>query len=236
MRTKSDSLSDIGRHRQRNEDACYSNQQQGLFIIADGMGGHPAGNVASRLAVESLREYLESKASPEWRNDVPEQLQLALQHCHATVKNAGDSNLLWRRMGTTVAVLLIVKQMAFVANIGDSRIYLWRNHALRQCSKDDNPTDPSLFAGNLQGLSSLLTQAVGLETPPVAHQQKFRLQPADRLLLCTDGLSNLLTDDAIAQLLAEQQPTAQTCRKLVAAANDKGGYDNISVILVEMIE
>ena len=235
MRLKSDSLSDIGRIRKRNEDACYSDPQRGLFIIADGMDGHPAGTIASRLAVDTLQALLTTRGVLSSAQEIPKQIEQALQQTNRTVLQAGQSNPAWTRMGTTVAIAVIAAGQAFIANIGDSRIYLLRNGLLRQCSQDHNPTDPALFAGKVQNLSHLLTQAIGLEQTLEPSQQQFPVQPGDRLLLCTDGLSNMLSDPEISQLLQMDSPQ-NSCRQLIAAANNQGGHDNISVIVVDLVE
>lgn len=236
MLQKSDSLSDIGRLRKRNEDYCYSNPQLGLFIIADGMGGHPAGDVASRLAVETLRERLEARAALDNPEELPERLEQAFQQANQAVILAGQTNLHWHRMGTTASVAIVLKGQIFIANIGDSRIYLFQNGVLRQCSKDHNPTAPAIFDGKIQRQSNLLTQALGLDQPLDLYQQQLPLQPGDRLLLCTDGLNNLLSDSEIRRVLMQPEAPGETCKQLVLQANNKGGHDNISVIVVDIFD
>ncbi|HEY5673978.1 MAG TPA: PP2C family serine/threonine-protein phosphatase [Malonomonas sp.] len=233
MLLKSDSLSDIGRQRKRNEDCCYANPQTGLFIVADGMGGHPAGEVASKLAVETLREQLETAVALNHPEQLPERLEQALLQTSRTIIRAGQANPQWLRMGTTVAIAVIFEGQAYIANIGDSRIYLLRNGDLSQCSFDHNPTEPTLFRGRIQNLSSILTQALGIEQPLEPYQQQINLRAGDRLLLCTDGLNNMLSDADIRQLLQSTSPQ-QCCRRLVDQANNRGGLDNISVVVVDI--
>ena len=233
MLLTSDSLSDIGRQRKKNEDDYYSNPQTGLFIVADGMGGHPAGEVASKLAVATLRVQLETADfnNPE---QLTQRLGQALQHANRTIIRAGKENSLWKGMGTTAAITLIIRGQAFIANIGDSRIYVLHNGELRKCSIDHNPTEPVLLHGTAHNLSHLLTQALGIEQPLEPHLQHFAVHTGDRLLLCTDGLSNQLTDSTIGKLLNQPVPPAQICQQLVATANDRGGFDNITVTVVDI--
>ena len=235
MRLKSDQRSDVGRVRKRNEDCCYSNPQLGLFIIADGMGGHPAGDVASRLAVETLRKILEVREAFAKPQEIPQRLEQAFQQTNQVIISAGRSNSQWHNMGTTASAAVVSEGRAFTANVGDSRIYLLQNGSLRQCSKDHNPIGPALFDGKIQRLSNILTQAIGLDQPLDLYQQQFALQPGDRLLLCTDGLNNMLSDSEIRRVLIQSESPGETCKKLVRQANNQGGHDNISVIVVDIL-
>lgn len=234
MLLKSDSLSDIGRHRKRNEDACYHNAQAGLFLIADGMGGHPAGDVASHLAIESLRVQLERPNGCDDPEEIPLCLESAFRQANLTVRDAGQRNPKWTRMGTTASAAVIAEDRAFIANVGDSRIYLLHAGNLRQYSKDHNPTDARLFAGRRQNLANILTQAIGLEPAIEIYQQQFTVASGDRLLLCTDGLNNMLPDTEIQHLLNHAETPTDAGRQLVAAANSSGGYDNITVIVIDI--
>jgi protein phosphatase len=236
MLLKSDSLSDIGRYRTRNEDYCYSNPQRGVFIIADGMGGHPAGDIASRLAVETLQKTLEVREAFAKPEEIPQRLEHAFQLTNQVVISAGRSNSQWHNMGTTASIIIASEGRAFTTNIGDSRIYLLQNGSLRQCSKDHNPTGPALFDGKIQRFSNILTQAIGLDQPLDLYQQQLLLQSGDRLLLCTDGLNNMLSDSEIRRILIQSDPPGETCEQLVRQANNQGGHDNISVIVVDILD
>ena len=234
MLLKSDSLSDIGRQRKRNEDCCYANPATGLFIVADGMGGHPAGEVASKLAVETLRELLETAEVIKNTQQLPQRIEQALQQTSQTIIRAGQKHPQWLGMGTTAAVVMITEGQAFIANVGDSRIYLLHNGELRQCSIDHNPTEPVLCHGTVLNLSNILTQALGIEQPLEPCLRQFSLQAGDRLLLCTDGLNNMLSDADI-RLLLQTESLQEICHQLVALANQRGGHDNVSVIVVDLL-
>ncbi len=229
MQLDSDSLSDIGRQRRKNEDACFADPQLGLFLVADGMGGHPAGEVASRLAVEGAGRLVRQElpdTTPE--AEIPRLLAALCQQVSQQIYQAGLDNPDWRGMGTTLALACCRGGRAYLANIGDSRIYLLRNAILKRCSRDHCLGDES------SPLHHILTQALGLDKPLEVYQRQLDLQAGDRLLLCSDGLTNMLSDAAICRLLSLPRAPEQLCRQLVAAANDRGGLDNISVVVVEV--
>ena len=234
MQWHSDSLSDTGRQRSKNEDACLDDPANGLFILADGMGGHPAGEVASSMAVTSLHRRLrQARRTPA--AEIPELVKAAIAQTSREIFQAGCDNPAWRNMGTTLVMAWCHRDMAFVANVGDSRSYLLRAGRLRQCSEDHTLGNRRQLPLQDQGmLQHILTQALGLEEPVAAYQQQLALQPEDRLLLCSDGLTNMLGDTQIAAILARPLPPHQLCSDLVEAANAEGGLDNISVVVVKI--
>ncbi len=227
MQLCSDSLSDIGKQRSKNEDACFADPQAGLFLVADGMGGHPAGEVASRMAIGAAVSRCHSGLSADCPDaEIPQRIEAICQQLSRQIHQAGQDNPSWHGMGTTLALVCCRENLAYLANVGDSRIYLLRAGILQQCSKDHTLGDDQ------SPLHHILTQALGADQPLEVHQQQLELQPGDRLLLCSDGLTNMLSDQAICRLLSLPREPQQLCQQLVAAANDRGGLDNISVVVV----
>ncbi len=237
MQLHSDSLSDQGKQRSKNEDACFSDPNIGLFMVADGMGGHPAGDVASGMAISCTHSFLQPGLTGATSSEkIPELLDAACQQSSQQIYQAGLDNSAWRGMGTTLALACCLQGQAFLANVGDSRIYLLHDGSLTQCSYDHTLGNRQQIPANQQtGLHHILTQALGLEQRLEVYQQQVALQTGDRLLLCSDGLSNMLSDDEISRLLRLPRQPKQVCQQLVAAANDRGGLDNITAVVIMIL-
>ncbi len=227
MRINAASLSDTGRVRSRNEDYHRCDPNHRIFIVADGLGGHPAGDVASRMAVKALAERLQLPTTRTGEPPLASLIEEAFQQTHQLVQEAGNEQSSWRNMGTTLSLVLVEEGQAFVANVGDSRIYLLRDGQLSQLSEDHN-----MALSGVSGGSSFLTQALGLNQPIDVFQQQLPLQTGDRLLLCSDGLNNMLSDLEINLILSAEEPPETCCPQLVKRANEMGGQDNITVIVI----
>ncbi|MFL6240461.1 MAG: PP2C family protein-serine/threonine phosphatase [Actinomycetes bacterium] len=209
--------SDIGYVRTRNEDASFVRElPTGCVVcVADGMGGHPAGDVASATGLRTIEAAVDQiTADPET------ELAAALRAAHDAVLALADSEPAYRGMGTTAVVGRVTDDHAHVAHVGDSRAYLVRGGAAVQVTHDHNR-------------HGYLTQALGIPQPLDPELVSLALSPGDRLLLCTDGLSGLISEDAIGTF-ASSGPVADACDQLVAAALAAGGYDNVTVVLVEV--
>jgi serine/threonine protein phosphatase PrpC len=222
---------DRGRVREQNEDAF--GYKGGFFVVADGMGGHRAGEVASAITVETI-------LATELGQDIEAALQQAVPAAHAAVLERAAVNPDFAGMGTTVAVLVINSTKAYYTHIGDSRIYLWRDAELRQLTDDHSLVAELVRTGELtkdearvHPKRSILTQALGGERTPDIQVQSLPLQSGDKFLLCTDGLTGTLEEDEIQAILSRPEAPAQLVEKLIAAANAHGGLDNISAIIVE---
>ncbi len=237
---------DVGRLRKGNEDALRADAERGLFLVADGMGGHAAGEVASDLVAETvaglMREACEAAVRGEalleaFRRAVLTAHERIVSHC------AGDFNA--RGMGTTLTACALDPTGACrIAHIGDSRLYLQRGGALRQITRDHTWVQREVEAGRLSStaarrhpLSHILTRVltdddgdpeIDLLTEPVV--------PGDLLLLMTDGLYNMLDDGKIAGTLSRDLPLPGRVDALIEGANRAGGADNITVILIEVLE
>ncbi|WP_321366716.1 Stp1/IreP family PP2C-type Ser/Thr phosphatase [uncultured Desulfuromusa sp.] len=228
---------DIGLTRKNNEDSLYVDKEQGLFIIADGMGGHAAGEIASRIAVDTVRQALQTID----RANILEQLKHAIEKANRDVVKAANNNNSWKGMGTTLTVLLLDQQHGFLAHVGDSRAYCLDDDQLRQLSDDH-----SLVAEQLRrelisiedaknsGIGGILLQAVGVSSTLDICLKHIPLVAGEYFLLCSDGLSNMLTDAEIEHILKEAENLNSCCDQLIDAAIVAGGKDNITVIVVKI--
>lgn len=248
LRVECAALSDAGRLRANNEDSIEWDAEAGLFLVADGMGGCNAGEVASRLAVRMvLAEFRQLPLSlPPREGCSPVLSPPAMRLCTAILKanravfEAGLQQPEYAGMGTTLVALLLHGQRAIIASIGDSRVYRYRAGQLEQLTVDHTVLQEQIEFGlitpaqaRLMGGRGLITRALGVEPGLEVDVQEQPLAAGDTFLLCTDGLFDMITDGEIAAILAASQGSVKTAAlELVAAANAAGGYDNVSVIVV----
>ncbi|MGF1467464.1 MAG: PP2C family protein-serine/threonine phosphatase [Sandaracinaceae bacterium] len=232
----------IGR-RDNNEDQLLLRPTQGLYAVADGMGGYEGGEVASRLALETLDGYVE-RANGAMVLDAVDgglmrgQLELAIRMADRAVRRAAQGGL--SRMGTTLAMLVVQDDRALVAHVGDSRVYRLRDRELEPLTRDHSLSaelEAAGFQGPTVGRSStpfghVVTQALGQGR---SIQPDFRLvsvRPGDAFLVCSDGLTDVLADDDLEAMLGEDEVTAGS---LVRLAFELGGHDNITAILLRVV-
>lgn len=232
--------SDPGLVRENNEDAVRVDEAKGIFILADGMGGPPGGEVASELAVTIAFESLMGHLPVPESEGTGRILAEALAEAHSAIaKRARDIPSL-DGMGTTLEIMCIQGAEAVICHVGDSRVYLLRRGALRQVTTDDNYAAVLARRGNISAdripsaYRHILTQAVGVSQELVPQIHTLGLEPGDLFLICSDGLTEALTDVEIEAFMGRNRMelTALT-ETLVAAANAKGGPDNVSVIVIE---
>lgn len=241
-------LTSVGRVREHNEDAFLVDEDLSLFAVADGMGGHAAGEVASNMALSIFREVIlenrarvmASRADPtsrEARRDVLSLLEEAVQTACAAVHDEGQKDERKRGMGTTLCAVLVVGAHGFIAHVGDSRIYLVRGDRTHQLTQDHTLQNELLKRGRLtpEEISRVkqknaLTRAVGVYASVDVDTLDFDVLPGDRLLLCSDGLYGYLRKGELNSIL--EGPLEQAPQRLVALANQRGGQDNITVVLV----
>jgi len=208
--------SEIGHVRQRNEDSVLVEPGSGLFAVLDGMGGHPAGDVASAMAVDRLREALDGADVSDPATAVAD----ALRQAHEAVLAEADANPSRHGMGTTAVVALVVGSEAWVGHVGDSRAYLLQaGGALSPVTAD-------------HGAGGYLTQALGLDRGVRPDVFQVALADDDRLLLCTDGLTNMVEDREIESILRAAEDPQRACDALTQAALDAGGVDNITTVVI----
>ena len=252
MRLEAFAWTDPGPVRENNEDNFFVDEDAGLFVVADGMGGHAAGEVASRVAVDTLRELLQGGIDPdETRLDrqmqdpadvLRERLRYAMNQASARIRREAQLNPAYAGMGTTVAVLLIEGGHAHVAHVGDSRIYMMRDGSLSRLTRDHTVVQQEIDAGRLTPElarqvphRNYLTQSVGYHGPVEPDTATRPVQAGDLFILCSDGLTDPLDDPRIAELLRQTHPS-DLAETLVNQAVAGGGEDNITVVTVRVLE
>lgn len=237
---KSYCLTDVGVKRSVNQDFVYASDQpvgnlSNLFIVADGMGGHNAGDLASRYTVETMVDYIEGARE---RRPIP-LLEAAVEAANRTVMEKAISDKGLEGMGTTVVAATVQDDCLYVANVGDSRLYVL-DTAIHQITRDHSLVEEMVRAGQLNREEArnhpeknIITRAVGVKNRVRIDFFDVGLYPGDKFLLCTDGLTNMVEDEDIYALVKKEPSLEAAVRKLVAAANRNGGRDNISVVLVD---
>ncbi len=237
--------SDVGRRREQNEDYVWVDEEAGLYILADGMGGHEAGDVASRLASttagELIVEQLHTQTTPLSTTKIKTLMITAIDVANKTVVKAAQEAEQRRSMGTTIVIVLMQASVAYISHIGDSRAYLIRNSTLEQLTEDDTwgaqlaKTSSETDDPVPNYLSHILTQAIGQDTTLEPSFIEVKMFPNDWLLLGSDGLWNMVANEQTLTVLqqAKNNPN-QAVEDLINAANQAGGKDNITVIAVKM--
>ncbi len=252
MRVSWAALSDPGLRRAGNEDTWCARSELGLFVVADGMGGHAAGEVASRLAVESIEAFARETASADGHRTWPfpydtsltlnaNRLKAALLIAnHRIAEAAADSSDL-RGMATTACAVLVEEDAASVAHVGDSRVYLERAGELRQLTLDHSWVEEQVRAGVMDEDAArqhpwrnVVTRALSGGEDPEIDAADIPLQAGDRVLLCSDGLSGVISHEEIEARLRASSDLDTICSALVDAANAAGGPDNITVLVLQV--
>lgn len=239
---------DVGRVRDHNEDAFLVDKKLSLYVVADGMGGHAAGEVASNLTVRTVRDVLASGRETliefekghggTARQDVLRLLETSVQQACSAVYVEGQRDETKRGMGTTVDVLLIVGNRGFIAHVGDSRIYLHRQGSVHQLTEDHSLINELLKRGRLTReqidkvqYKNAVTRAVGVYESVEVDTIDFDVLPGDSFLLATDGLTGYLEDVEIPKFFADT-PEDQLAQRFIDLANERGGKDNITAVVV----
>ena len=237
MKLQVSAKTDIGLNRKNNEDRYFVDTKQELFIVADGMGGHLAGEVASRIAVETVCRSLQGVDG----SNPQEQLKLAVEKANRTVEQAAKGNPALHRMGTTLSIILLHQQQGYLAHIGDSRIYRLHHQKLEQLSDDHSLVGEQLRQGTItkdqaknSSLGNILLQAIGITPQLDICQKKIALAATDQFLLCSDGLTDMVSDAEIENLLKQPGAINLRCESLITAAIAAGGKDNITAILLQI--
>ncbi|HUT29332.1 MAG TPA: Stp1/IreP family PP2C-type Ser/Thr phosphatase [Sedimentisphaerales bacterium] len=238
--------SDVGMLRQDNQDAFIVEPEPGLFMVADGMGGHRGGALAANIVAEDLPVMIENtlaKLKSSGRRAIISLLKKTIVEQNRQVILEGTSETGYKEMGTTLVTSLLRGGRAYVANLGDSRMYRYRKGRLRQFSKDHSVVSELLSEGKIRpeeaenhAAANQITHYVGMEAEEVKpHVRSFALKKGDRLLLCTDGLTGAIDDRRIAAILESRADCQAACEALVDAANAAGGHDNITVIVIDWL-
>lgn len=231
---------DVGKVRDINQDCVYSSVEAvgclpNLFIVADGMGGHKAGDIASRLTVDSVTSQL-SRASGR---DYITLINDTIINANEEVINKASESEDYAGMGTTLVVATIFDNVLKVANVGDSRLYVIGEDII-QITRDHSLVEEMVINGQLDRADAridkrknIITRAIGGERHVEAEMFSVELKPDDIVLMCSDGLSNMVDDEQILQIVRENPDIEQAAGKLISTANDNGGKDNISVVIVK---
>jgi protein phosphatase len=240
-------LSDVGRRRESNEDDFMLEPARGVYAVADGMGGHAAGEIASRLAIETLQEALQrddATTRTMSAEDAAEWLRSAVVEANRRICDSIRLHQDRRGMGTTVVALIHSGHEAVVGHVGDSRLYLLRGGGLVRMTSDHSWVNEQVKLGLMNDdtaqrhpMRNIVTRALGSRQDVLVDLTNVKIQPGDVFLLCSDGLNTMLTDDQIRALLFEhrQDPEA-ACRALVHEANRHGGDDNVTVVVACVAE
>ena len=231
-------LTDIGTVRKMNQDFVYASDQPvgilpNLYIVADGMGGHAAGDYASRCAVETMVDYIENATS----GGPVTLLGNALAQANRKVMEKALSDRSMEGMGTTLVAAVVQNDCLYVANVGDSRLYLIDDR-LEQITRDHSLVEEMVRAGELRREDArlhpdknVITRAVGVKNTVAVDFFDVALNKGDRFLICSDGLTNMVPEDVIFRIVREKGSLEAAAKELVDEANRSGGSDNISVIL-----
>jgi serine/threonine protein phosphatase PrpC len=230
--------SDIGKKRKSNEDSFFASDSLRLYIVADGMGGHRGGDTASRLAVFSAVATFQDEINK--KSQTSHALERALAISAQRVYEASNEDPELRGMGTTLSVLAISDDLAFIAHIGDSRVYCIRDQEICQVTRDHSLVYEQVLAGLMSAeeakysnLRNIITRAIGSKPLVDADFFSFELKDNDLFLLCTDGLNSMLSDAEICERVSEESKE-DALNGLINHANMNGGDDNITAVLVQV--
>jgi protein phosphatase len=232
----------IGKAREENQDTFLAEPQLALFLVSDGMGGHRGGELASKIVIEDLPVMIETNLD-KLKVGCPKTIRSLLSRAIAEQSRQlwleGTSETGFKNMGATLVAMLLRNKRCFVANLGDSRAYLFRKGRLSQLTRDHSVVSDLVIEGLIEPQEAKsheargqITSYIGMEEEPLPYVRSFLLKKNDRLLLCTDGLTDMVDEEDIAAILKKESDSQAVCKKLVNTANAAGGYDNITVITI----
>ncbi len=228
---------DVGIDRQTNQDYFFVSVKPvgnlpNLFIVADGMGGHKAGDVASKTAVECVLESIQQS-----KKDVVSAMEEAINKANSTLIDKASSNPDWEGMGTTIVMATVIEDTVYIANIGDSRLYLI-GEDIQQITRDHSFVEEMVNLGKIDKESAknhyrknVLTRALGVDKDVVADYFDIKINENDIILMCTDGLTNMLDDEDIRLLVSRDDTLEEIAEQLINEANINGGKDNITSVI-----
>lgn len=238
---KAFALTDVGKNRVTNQDYVYCKSDAvgnlpNIFIVADGMGGHKAGDIASVTAVDAVLKSIEKSQ----KTDVISIMEEAVREANKTLYEKSKSNEEWAGMGTTLVLATVVDSTIVVANIGDSRLYLI-DDGIHQITRDHSYVEEMVSIGEIDksearthSKKNIITRAIGVEEETHADFFEVQFKKGDKLLMCSDGLTNMIEDNDILSVIAGNNDIESTVHKLIDLANDSGGKDNIAVLIAEL--
>jgi protein phosphatase len=239
-------MSDVGRVRAHNEDTFEIDADHQVYIVADGMGGHRHGEVASRVAVDAVKAWMRDRQPDDAPQDLPPHLaclKTAIESAQDAVQRAVEEDVSLVGMGTTVVAMIVSGASAGVAHVGDSRAYRYRDAKLERLTKDHTWVGEQVGAGLLSEaqakvhpLRNVVTRALGGRGGVAVEVSETTVRAGDLYLLCSDGLTTMLADDDIERRLRGAASIEEACRDLIAASNSGGGLDNITVLMIEIVD
>ncbi len=252
MRAVGAGLTDVGLQREHNEDSFAVVQPYDLYVVADGMGGHQAGDVASKMATQIMTEFFESAASEEvtWPfafdpslSEEENRLVTAIRLANRNICELGNSSSDHQGMGTTIVASLFSPRRSriYIAHVGDSRAYRIRKGEIEQVTRDHSLVNDYLAA--MPDMSeeqrselpkNVITRALGMQDQVAVDVGSFDAQVGDIYLLCSDGLSGMVDDDELCRIVSGSNDLMLTCQELVNTANEHGGEDNVTAVLVRL--
>jgi PPM family protein phosphatase len=243
-------LTDVGKHRETNEDCFFVDPDNRLVLVLDGMGGHKAGEVASRLAMEIINEFFRSNVlknsddieiieeyDPSFTFPTNLFRQAVFEANRAVLRKSIDNNA-YHGMGCTLAGMAIQDFTVSIINVGDSRVYLIRNNDIEQISKDHTLAEDQVERGVMSReearqsqLRHILSSVIGVDSRIRIHMDELAVMPGDIFLLCTDGLTAVMSDSEILEEVLREMPGPETLERLIEEVNQRGGPDNTTVTL-----
>jgi len=238
---KTFSITDIGRKRKLNQDFVYTSEipvgnLPNIFIVADGMGGHNAGDYASKVTVETMMKEIESS----FEKNPTLILRKAIEAANEVIRRKAGEEAAFEGMGTTVVAATCVGKYLQVANVGDSRLYIINQKEIKQITRDHSLVEEMVRMGGIgreearnHPDKNIITRAIGALDTVEPDFFTEELKEGDIILMCSDGLTNMLEDEEIRMILSGARDIVEKAQELVQAANENGGRDNISVILIE---
>jgi PPM family protein phosphatase len=241
-----------GLRRTGNEDAYCARADLGLYVVADGMGGHAAGEVASKIAIDVIEGFIadtrDADVNRTWPFPYDTELSLdgnrmkaAFRLANRRIAVAMNDDDALRGMATTAAAVLVAQKNPVIAHVGDSRVYLWRTGRLQQLTEDHSWVSEQVRSGMLTDADArrhpwrnVVTRALAGGDDPEVDVAERALETADRLLICSDGLSAVVAHERLEAIFAEGRSLDETCQRLIDAANDAGGPDNITAVVLNI--
>lgn len=238
---------DPGRARDNNEDSVAFEESAKVAVLADGMGGYNAGEIASGMATafikSELSRWLVEAGSSAQAKEVRRAMEICVDNANMAIFNSANSNAAYAGMGTTLVVGVFREDRLLLGHIGDSRCYRLRGGMLSQITKDHSLLQEQIDAGLISieqaatsSIKNLVTRALGVEDAVALDVNEHVVEPGDLYLLCSDGLSDMVSDELIARIVGEDTGLDQKADLLISTANENGGRDNISVLMVAVSE
>lgn len=235
-------MSHIGKVRDINEDSyCVLERDYNLFVVADGLGGHNAGEVASFLAVDNIRDHITKYISTKMEEQLVKGIIYeAFNKANKNIYAHARENLFCDGMGTTTTLALKIDSTLYIGHVGDSRAYIIRDDDIRQITLDHSLVAELVRSGSITETQAveypwknIITRALGTDTNIKADIFTTSFLPSDILVLCTDGLSNFVDECEIKKVVLEIEDSNKVCERLISMANKRGGYDNVTVLVVK---